>query len=162
MRKILVILGIITLVVGGLIAILWPVENWRRYDANWRPLAMTEAEAWCSGNVSSTDSSVNQNPQPEAVAACIAQSDKDNTTPSIAHAVRWWCQGIVSKVPWNVEDCVEVVESIQVWPLLHGGYTWEWNSANPRPVAAHQSFDSKTPRGERENNDRDSGGRIGG
>ena len=63
MKKFLTYTLAVMLVVGGAIAVNWPVNTWRLYDGNWQPLAMTEAESYCAGyHVALNDYSEKANP----------------------------------------------------------------------------------------------------
>lgn len=160
MKRILTWTATILLAVGGLILAFWPVQTWRLYDANWNPLAMTHAESWCMGRIAAENNYINSKDDPR-VDQCVLESNFDNTIPSIGKAIRWGCVGSVSADSgWSVSDCIRTVEAWDVWFLQHGGWTWEWNDAHPRPVVAYSDI-RNAPRGERDDSIRDSGGRFG-
>lgn len=136
MRKFLLYFAGFALVVGGFIAVMWPVPNWRLYDANWRPLAMTQAESFCAGLLFGERMTNEQDH--EWMVDCIANSSYEHT-PSVANSPAWGCQGLLSTpygAGWPLEDCLAAMEAAEVWWLLDGGYTMEWNSGNKRPEVA--------------------------
>lgn len=150
--------AVVLLVVGGAVAVMWPVETWRLYDENWQPLALTHAENHCAGEILGGNFE-NKTNDPR-VDECVATSHLDNETPNVASSVGWFCEGIASATTsLGVADCVSQVESLDIWGLQHGGYTWEWNDANPRPVAAYEDIRSPSPdqsrTGDREGNQRE-------
>jgi hypothetical protein len=160
MKRILGISAAILLVVGGLVAVLWPVETWRMYDANWKPLAMTEAEAYCAGFVLGEGNFTNKE-NPEGMEVCYTSSKYDNTVPRIGVAVRRFCEGLFATVGYPVGECENAVNGYDLWPLAVGGYTWEWNDSNPRPQIV-QSDLGNAPRREGRNDDgRENVGRFG-
>lgn len=161
MKKILTKIAAVTFVVGGLVAVMWPVPTWRMYDANWQELAMTQAESYCSGYVLG-ENGFNNVPDIPGMETCIAESNLDNLEPDIAQSVRLACTGLSIWFPeYVVSDCMADVEGFEVWFLVDGGYTWEWNASHPRPVVAHYNI-SQAPRGERgDNSGRDFTGRVG-
>lgn len=147
MKKFFLGLLIVLITVGGFILVTWDVPNWRLYDRQWRPLAMTHAENFCAGVLTFTSA----DERPEEQAECIAQHDDlDNVTPDVASSLRWGCEGLFSVSEWPVEECMEAVEGYQVWFLQHGGYTNDWAEAgsNKRPNVAAVDI-TKAPRGER-------------
>jgi len=154
MKKFMIWMAGIALIIGGFIIITADVPMWRLYDKNWQPLAMTEAENYCVGQILGKNGLNNTKNDPE-VDACVAASRMDNVTPNIAKAVTWACQGIASRYPGlTIEDCEGQVEGGDLWFLQHGGYTWEWNSGNKRPVASHSNI-GQPPRGERNDSERE-------
>jgi len=146
----------IALIVGGFIVITADVPMWRLYDKNWNPLAMTEAENYCVGQVLGKNALNNTKDDPE-VAACVAASRMDNATPNIAMSIEWGCKGIYSTYPdFLVDECKSQIEEGDLWFLQHGGYTWEWSESgsNKRPVASHSNI-GQPPRGERNDSERE-------
>jgi len=133
MKKFALWLGIVALVVGGGIATFWPIDFWRLFDANQRPLAMTEAENWCAGYHGMLSKRFAEGDP--AVARCMETTAYDNETPSIANSILWACKGIVA-TGWNglVIQCQDIFEANQMWMLAGGGFTAEWSDAYPRPV----------------------------
>lgn len=113
------------------VVVFWPVDTWRLYDSLARPLALTETENFCSGLAVATQAYDDVAPvDPE----CLEKSAK-GTEPSISNSVQWACEGIYAgDSTFPISDCVEVVESMDLWFLLDGGYTWYWSEAWPRPV----------------------------
>jgi len=133
MKKFAAWFAVIVLVVGGGVATFWPIDFWRLFDANQRPLALTEAENWCAGNVGMANTRFKENDP--AVLRCIEQSGRDNEHPSIANSVHWACLGIV-QAGWDgiVLQCEDIFASNQMWMLLGGAFTNQWSDAYPRPV----------------------------
>lgn len=119
------------LVVGGGIATFWDVDFWRLFDANQQPLAMTETEAWCAG---SWGMKHNFRVRDSSVAECIKITDNKGTEPNVGKTTAWTCTGIIS-AGWNGtrSACVEIIENNNMWIMLTGGFTTEWNQAHPRP-----------------------------
>lgn len=154
MKKILIKLAIVLLVVGGTVLVSWPTIQWRLYDAEWQPLAMTKAESFCAGMILAERGFINL-PNDIEVDKCVANSKHDNTTPNLGMAVRWGCTGVQAvDSSYPIEACLEAIEYYQLWFLQHGGYTWNWNDGHKRPVIAFTNI-REAPRGERNNNIRD-------
>jgi hypothetical protein len=133
MKKILVWVALVLLVVGGAVAVVWPVEHWRLYDANQKPLALTERENYCAGLVGLETGFKEES---DKALDCLETNTKDNTTPSIAKSTGWACDGILNG-GWGGthEFCLEIFEINEYWLLATGGLTFEWNDAHPRPKA---------------------------
>lgn len=153
MKKVAIWIAVFALVVGGGIAVLWDVPNWRLYDANWRALAMTEAESYCAGLLLGEGKAGYDDPNPEEAALCWENTSKDNTMPQISKVVEWGCQGLLAAVEWNLADCIAAVESNDIWWLRDGGFTASWNSGNSRPNVVTDDI-RQAPRGGRESEDR--------
>ena len=159
MKRILGWIAVVILVVGGGIATFWPVPTWRLYDANWQPLALTQAEAYCVGQVLAKNGYANKQDDSE-VDACVTDSKLDNTLPDVGKAMKWGCDGIRSvDSSWSQTECLAAFDSYDMWLLLHGGYTWAWNDQNPRPNVAYSNI-REAPRGERNDNNRNTDGRF--
>ena len=159
MKRILAWVAVFVLVLGGAVAIYWPVPLWRMYDANWQPLAMTQAESYCAGKVLAQNGYSNKANDKE-VDQCVKDSEWDNTTPDVGKALKWACEGILSTDPaWSITDCIGTFDSNSFWLMLHGGYTWRWNDQNPRPNTAYSNI-REAPRGERNDNTRNTDGRM--
>ena len=131
MRKLLIRVGIAAFIVVGAMLVFWPVNFWRLYDANLRPLALTHAENYCVGfggiqDGFQFDSAI--------VKTCMDISELDNETPSISQSIHWGCLGVVSG-GWGgaVHDCEKIFEARQFWFVQGGGITDNWNDAHPRP-----------------------------
>ena len=134
MKKLATWVALVALVVGGGLAVFWPTDFWRLFDANQRPLALTEAENWCSGYIGMGQQRfIEDDP---AVARCMDTQGLENETPSIANSVYWACQGI-RQAGWlgSSHECQDLFAANQLWMLAGGGFTTEWNDAYPRPVA---------------------------
>ena len=160
MKRIFIWIATILLVVGGFILAFWPVQTWRIYDAGWQPLALTHAESYCAGQVLAENGYTNQANDPR-VDECVIESKKNNTTPNIGQAVRWVCDGMRKIDPgFGLMNCMDILNNMNLWFLQHGGYTWSWNDAHPRPIVAYVNV-RDAPRGERDDSVRDSGGRFG-
>lgn len=161
MKRILIKIGVLVFIIGGLVAVLWPVDTWRMYDANWQPLAMTEAEAWCAGNLLGA-SNFNNSEDIEGMEACFeAHEDLDNVSPRIGAVIVKFCSGLATTSDIPAPECVDIIEGYEMWPLQYGGYTWQWNDTNPRPEIV-QSDISNAPRREgRTDDNRNETGRIG-
>lgn len=138
-------------IIGMGVAVFWPVETWRLYDKNWQPLAMTQAENWCTGVQIGTGNFENKLNDP-SVADCVADSKLDNEKPSITNSQIWFCQGINSIIAdFTVDACVKTVRDYKIWGLLHGGFTFEWaDSGNTYPEIAYDNIKQAPPRGERD------------
>jgi hypothetical protein len=143
MKKVLTWLIILALVVGGGITVFWQINFFRLFDANFKPLVLTEAEAYCAGYWGIQHSFRQDDLD---VADCIANSTM-TTTPSIANAVRWSCNGIVAGGwPGEQVQCIDIFEAQQLWLLLEGGITLSWNEAHPRPRAITNGELAEEPR----------------
>lgn len=125
-------LGGYMLVLGLAVAVFWPVDHWRLYDDLWRPLALTQAENYCSGQAVANSGFDADSPIEED---CYEKTGMDNKTPSISNSIPWACQGInsVTGSSYTVDQCIAEVEAFDIWFLLKGGYTWQWSEARPRP-----------------------------
>jgi hypothetical protein len=147
MKKFLTWAVIILIVVGGAIAVAWPVARWRLYDANLAPLAMTEAENYCSGFAGINNKFERNDPD---VKKCEESTTRDNETPSIASSVKWACQGVIGGGwPGTLAACQSIFESNNLWLIKGGGLTFEWNDAHPRPKAIQEGVLEEEPtRGE--------------
>jgi hypothetical protein len=139
MKRVATWFAIIALVVGGGVVTFWPIDFWRMFDANQRPLALTEAENWCSGWVGITEQAFEEN-DPK-VLRCMESTSKDNETPSAAQSIGWACDGIIA-AGWEgtPTQCLDLLEEIQIWMLAGGGFTNEWSDAYPRPVALDEGI----------------------
>lgn len=151
MKRLLVGFIIVLLVVGGGLAVFWPINFWRLFDANMQPLALTEAEAFCVGLHGPETRWREHNP---AVAQCITESDK-GTVPNISQTPSWFCEGVrKAGLQISLLECISIVDSQQLWPLLEGGLTVEWNAAHPRPSVPEQVLETPSRRGERPSENR--------
>lgn len=135
MKKLLGWTLVLVLVVGGALAAFWPISGpaaWRLYDENWKPLALTEAENWCAGSVGINDGFTERNP---AVSRCVKDTDLDNEFPSITNSMKWACQGILIG-GWNgtTSQCLNIFKNGELWLLVGGGMTSDWNDERSRPV----------------------------
>lgn len=153
MKKLGTYVAIVALVVGGGLAAFWPSNHFRLYDANLQPLAMTEAEAYCVGEIGISSNFKTNDPD---VKTCITESDK-GTEPSIASTPRWFCEGLVTQWPGSVSDCIGILDGYDLWPLLEGGLTFEWSEAHPRPTNIQVIIEQPERAGERDNSSRGSG-----
>ena len=159
MKRILGWVAVFILVVGGAIVTFWPVATWRLYDANWQPLALTQAESYCVGQVLVKNAYANKQGDSE-VDDCVKASTLD-TVPDVARALHWGCEGIRSLDPaWTQADCLDALDRYEFWFLLHGGWTWGWNDQNPRPNVAYINI-REAPRGSRNDSNRTTDGRFG-
>lgn len=156
MKKFLTYFLAVALVVGGGIAVSWPVPTWRLYDGNWQALAMTEAESYCAGfHVALSGYSDKPNKETDD---CVLTSSMDNTTPSVANSQFWACKGVNAADPaFPVADCVATVQSYEIWFLLHGGFSYVWNAGNKYPQVAAANISKAPPRGEGRDSERDFG-----
>ena len=141
MKKFLGWTLVLALVVGGALAAFWPISGpaaWRLYDENWKPLALTEAENWCAGSVGINDGFVDQNAD---VLKCVRDTDLDNEQPSINMSITWACEGIVAG-GWDgtVGNCKNIFETGNLWLLIGGGITSDWNDARPRPTETDENL----------------------
>lgn len=146
-------------VIGGFVAVLWPVPTWRLYDANWQPLAMTQAEAWCAGWTMGNAQANKQDPA--AMKDCMETHDElDNEIHGIATIIRQGCLGFGASSGFDPNACEAIIESNGIWWLRDGGFTLAWNETNPRPQVIQVSIQN-APRGERDNSEREYTGRLG-
>lgn len=131
-KRFFVWVAVVALVVGGGIAVFWPIDHWRLYDANLQPLALTEQEAYCTGFVGINAGFKEHDPD---VKQCHDGEGEDmGTEPSIANTPGWTCRGILDGGwPGSEDDCIGILEGYDLWPLLEGGLAMDWNEAHPRP-----------------------------
>ena len=161
MKRILIWIALVTFAIGAAVVVFWPVSNWRLYDENWNPLALTEAESWCAGEILARNKFANKRDDPQ-VDACVVNSSKNNTVPDVVKAQGWQCSAMVSVVPeWGYDNCLATLQSYKIWLLQHGGYTMDWNTSNPYPDIVQYNI-SQAPRGERDGEQRNEGGRLSG
>jgi len=140
--------AVFIIVVGGGILAFWPVNHWRLYDADWNPLALTNAENYCAG----AEGMVNGFKRDDRkTKECTENSVRNNTIPSITNSSRWACEGVIStgRFPGTVYDCMHVFDANQLWLLEGGGITVKWNDERPRPVPLDEGVLDKEPRGNR-------------
>ena len=135
MKKLLGWTLVLALVVGGALAAFWPISGpaaWRLYDENWRPLALTEAENWCAGSVGINDGFTEHN---STVLQCVEDTNLDNEFPSITNSIGWACQGIRDG-GWggSTVQCRKIFQNGELWLLVGGGMTSDWNDERSRPV----------------------------
>lgn len=143
MKKVGTYFLIFALVVGGGLAVFWPSNHFRIYDANLQPLAMTELEAVCTGEIGINSGFKPQDPD---VKACREERVDDLTNePNIARTEEWTCVGIIAG-GWggDMVQCLTILSSYDLWPLLEGGLTYEWNAAHPRPSSTESIIDNPT------------------
>jgi hypothetical protein len=138
MKRFLTFIAVVVLVVGGGIAAFRPNTHFRLYDANMRPLALTHAETYCTGYWGILNGFRDHDPD---VIACQVDGKMDNLTPDVTLAVVRFCEGI-RNAGWQgtVDDCINIVERDELWPLLDGGITMQWNSGHPRPTTDEGSI----------------------
>ena len=124
------------LIIGGAVAVFWPVNFTRLFDANMQPLALSEVESYCVGFVGLTSSFKTDD---KDVTACRTEYAVLGSVADVANAPRWFCTGLVSG-GWDgtTEQCIDILDGNELWPLLNGGITAEWNDAHPRPSIPSQ------------------------
>ncbi len=156
-KRINATLAILALVIGGFLLAFSPNTHTRLYDANLRPLALTQAEAWCVGKVGIGSSFKENDPQ---VDECQAESALA-TEVDIARVPTWFCEGVVAGGwPYTADDCVGIIDGRSLWPLLHGGLTDQWNSGFPRPKAVGGGIVAPQRGADRGDSGRQEGGRF--
>lgn len=152
MRKFITGLAIFVLIVGGGITVFWPNNFWRLFDANMNPLALTQAEAYCTGLLGPDSRFKTHNPK---VTECEVESGWDNTAPDVARSIAWFCEGIIdAKLPMSLGECIDVVDTNLLWPIQGGGLTATWNDAHPRPSVPDQVIIDPARSGERPSTNR--------
>lgn len=146
MKKFLGWLVVFVLVVGGAVLSFWNVNHWRLYDADWNPLALTNAENYCAGAEGMRNGFDRDDRKTKE---CTINSDRDNETPSIAQSVNWGCEGIVSsgRFQGGVWDCMLIFEDNGLWLLEGGGFTFKWNNERPRPKPLDEGIITVPSRG---------------
>ena len=139
MKKFAIWAGVVLFVLGLGIATFWNVPTWRLYTVNWEPLAMTNAENYCTAVIGMSKTSFK--PNDPAVDRCVADSPRDNTTPSIANSVMWACQGVIAGgFNGTTTMCLDIMEQGQLWMLKGGGLAdaRSWSDTHPRPVSTQE------------------------
>ncbi len=150
MKKFLGWIAVFVLIVGGAVLAFWPVNHWRLYDADWQPLALTNAENYCAGAQGMKNGFDRDD---KLTKECTENSSRDNVTPSIANSPQWACEGVVSSGQFNgsIHACVQILHNNSFWLIAGGGLTFAWNDERPRPQPIDEGvLDSDTkPRGNR-------------
>ena len=135
MKRLATWFAVVFIVVAGGIATFYPVDFFRLFDANQKPLVMTELESYCVAFVGMTSNFKDNNP---VVGRCMVALDgrKDNTEHNIALATNWMCDGVIAAGFQGGHGlCLRILESNSLWMITTGGLTQEWNDAHPRPTA---------------------------
>ena len=128
MKKLLLILGIVTFVVTAAFAYFISPPDPPLLDANLRPLATSSLEGYCSAVNLMTSVSVD-----------LCMNDEVNNWMEAGYDLQVvlgsFCTGLVDS-GWTgtQERCLEIMEDISYWPLLAGGVTNSWSSRYPYPL----------------------------
>jgi hypothetical protein len=150
MKKFWIWMGVLLFVVGLGVVTFWNVPTWRLYDKDWRPLAMTHAENYCSAKIGLDRSFMEDDPK---VKACMEDSHLNNTIPSIAKSTDWACSGIRDAgLSLSLAACRDIIEGNQLWMIAGGGLAskWSWSDSHPRPESIQEGVlpsDTRTNRG---------------
>ncbi len=135
MKRLATWLAVVVIVIGGGIATFWPVDFFRLFDANQKPLVMTELESYCVAFVGMMSNFKTNDPE---IARCMdaLETRKDNIDHNVARAPTWMCDGVVAAgFTAGHNMCLNILESNSLWMITTGGLTTEWNDAHPRPTA---------------------------
>ena len=135
MKKLATWIAVFVIVMGGGLATFWPVDFFRLFDANQKPLVMTELESYCVAFVGMTSNFKTDNPEVGRCMGALVER-KDNIDHNIALATTWMCDGVVAAgFEGGHRLCLNILESNSLWMITTGGLTTEWNDAHPRPTA---------------------------
>jgi hypothetical protein len=157
MKRIAFTILIIVIVLGGGWLVFQDPGHIRQFDANLQPLAENYQEAYCNGEEFMSNNGARDVPQ---VIECV--KNLTIRTPNIMQAIPGFCQAIVYKgFPGSKQDCENIFEEKELWPLLYGGITDEWNSGHPRPAPPEGEI-TKDRGGLRPEYERGIGGIVGG
>ena len=157
MKKFIIRLGVVVFVVGMGLLVFWPISGpaaWRQYDMNWQPLALTEAENWCAGNIGINNGFKKNSKE---IADCIERSTLDNEQPSVSRSLAWACTGIVDGgYRGSIIKCKNLIDKSELWLIVSGGFTSAWDDTRPRPVVTNQDLlEDEWDRENRANSDED-------
>ncbi len=149
MKKFFIWAGVILFVVGLGVVTFWDVPQWRLYTVNWEPLALTEAENYCTATVGLNEGF---RPNSSNVKRCMENTHKDNTVVSISSSIGWACEGI-RDAGWTggILQCRNIMEDGQLWMIAGGGLanSTSWSDSHPRPseTAVGELPDQRSNRG---------------
>ena len=149
MKKFIIWVGVVVFVIGLGVVTFWDVPQWRLYTQDWKPLAMTHAENYCTGKIGIGNRFIPNDP---AVERCMKESGKDNVTPSIANSESWACEGVLDG-GWDapMQTCLDILRQAELWMLAGGGLASasSWSDTHPRPEAIHEGVlpDTRSNRG---------------
>lgn len=135
MKRLFIWAAVFLFVIGLGVVTFWDVPQWRLYDKDWNPLAMTEAENYCTATVGLGESF---KPNSANVQRCMDLTQKDNVTHSIAMSTTWACEGI-RDAGWDgtLNQCKNIIDDNGLWMIAGGGLATadSWSDSHPRPVA---------------------------
>jgi hypothetical protein len=155
MNKLLGIAGAVV-VLGGLAMLLLPVSHIPLLDANRQVLAETEAAGYCAGEVYVAARGMGDE---ASMKECLAGSGRD-TTIDYTKVQPAFCAGIIAKgLAVSPSECMEIMQSRQLWPTANGSLTASWNKRFPFPgdiLSANQPTTGDAGRtGDRVDNERE-------
>lgn len=130
MNKLLAILAISTVLIGGFLVMRDP-GHIPLFDADLNRLAESELEGYCAGKVFW----VERGGDAEMAADCRAANPAMDNQYNLG-TVQWsFCLGAkAAGFGGDVTvDCLQVLEQEQLWPTYDGSITNAWTKANPYP-----------------------------
>ena len=126
MKKLLLLAGIAT--IGVLFAYAYVIKPppVPLFDANRMLLAESYVEGYCSGVKMFNDT---------PVATCWDDNPDYATHRQLDVVVPGFCLGVVNS-GWSgtQQDCRDIMDDTQNWPLLSGGITNSWSARYPYPL----------------------------
>ena len=138
MKRLFIWAGVLLFVIGMGVATFWNVPTWRLYTADWQPLAMTNAENYCTAVVGLNARFAPDNPD---VQRCKDTTVRDNIVPDLNMSVTWACEG-VKAAGWQgtMTKCHDIFLQAQLWMLVDGGLAdaSSWSDSHPRPVTIEE------------------------
>lgn len=130
MNKLLAILAISTVLIGGLLIMKDP-GHVPLFDADLNRLAESELEGFCAGKVFWVDRGGN----PEEAAACRAEYSQMDNDYHLDRVQMAFCLG-VQAAGWPGDpriECLDILQAHSLWPTYDGALTDAWTKANPYP-----------------------------
>jgi len=133
MRKLLGVLGFLTIIVATLYVTL-PVGHIPLYDANLVRLAETELEGYCAGYTFPISNGVGDDVEAASCRRTYASRYSEVFSPSAAE--RAFCGAIADSGRYGTDQagCIMTIRSGQYWPTYAGSLTNDWNRARPYPL----------------------------
>jgi hypothetical protein len=140
----------------GLVLLVSPVSHIPLLDANRQVLAETEAAGYCAGEVYVSARGMGDE---ASMKECLADSSKD-TTIDYTRVQPAFCAGIIAKgLAVTPSQCMEIMQTRQMWPTAAGSLTASWNKRFPFPgdiLSANQPTTGDVGRtGDRVDNERE-------
>jgi hypothetical protein len=132
MTKFLAFLGVLVMA-GVLIYLAIPPGVPKLFDGNLTRLAQTDAEGYCSGLAFFRANSAEE---AKDIAAGCREDTTLSTTVDLARVTMAFCLGAKKGgYTGSIQfGCVDVLKSLQFWPMYDGGITDAWTRSHPYPL----------------------------